>query len=179
MKEVQKLWQIILISVLCFVLSSVSLSCIRIVRLSEEDSIASTSQAQQVSDQERLIAAIGYPDEFTIIFDEGQDNLRVEMWLYADLERYFTFTEGEYTGGDTVITPILAADDFKITPDDFDYGMSRQNIAKLMGEQGISIVGKNSGYTAVSFKQGRLSCMFNEMDQLVTVLKTRAVSGSN
>lgn len=178
MKEVQKLWQIMLISVLCFVLSSVSLSCIKIVRLTEEDSLASTSQPQQVSDQDRLVSALGYPDEFTIIFDEGQNNLRVEMWLYTDLERYFTFQDGEYTGGDTVITPILAPDDLKVTPDDFAYGMSRQNVAELTGEQGIALADRASGYTIVIFKQGRISCTFNERDLLVTVLKTRIVSGS-
>jgi hypothetical protein len=178
MNKIPKISNVIFIFVLCLILNGTGLSCIRIVRLGEEDPLASSSKTSQVSDKDRLISAFGYPDEFTVIFDEGQDNLRVEMWLYSDLERYFTFENGEYTGGDTVITPKLTSDNFRAKPNDFIYGMSQQSVSDLIGERGIAVIDETSGLTSVIFNQSHISCTFNERNQLVTALRTREVSGS-
>jgi hypothetical protein len=170
---------VIILVVGCIPNNQGGFTCLCLPFLKTKPSQQLPSQAMQIPDQDRLIAAFGYPDEFTIIFDEGQDNLRMETWLYTDLERYFTFVNGKYTGGDMVMTPKLVPGISKAKPGDFVYGMSQQGIGKLLGEQGTAVIDEASGYTAVIYNQGQISCMFNNRDQLVTVLRTRTVSGSN
>lgn len=176
-KKIRNISIIIVISILCVILNSTSLSCIRVVREDKADSIASNSKTQQVSDRDRLITAFGYPDEFLIVFDAGKDNLRSEVWIYSNLERYYTFENGKYTGGDNLITPKLSPDKFNMKPGDFVYGMNQQSIIDLVGEKGTAVTDEASGYKVVVFDKGQIACTFNNADRLINVQRMRTITG--
>jgi hypothetical protein len=43
----------------------------------------------------------GNPEEFIIIFDEGNANIRTETWVYEDIERYLLSREACIQGEKT------------------------------------------------------------------------------
>jgi hypothetical protein len=126
-------------------------------------------------DQKRLLSMFGYPDEFIVVFDEENNNLRVEIWIYEAMESSFTFEGGKYDSRDRVITPNLSSDSYDIKPQDFVYAMSPDEVCYLMGENGEEIIDPTTGYKVLIFGEGIIACTFNLDDALINVARLRKV----
>ncbi len=134
------------------------------------------SKKEPASDQERLISMFGYPDEFVIIFDEGDNNSRIETWIYESMEASFVFKDGEYLNGNKVTTSDLAPDNYDLRPQDFVYAMSPHQLTSLIGETGEETIENNTGLKVLNFGSGIIIGMFNSEDALVGVSRTRKIA---
>lgn len=143
--------------------------------LSKERPTSKLSKKEPISDQERLISMFGYPDEFVIIFDEGDSNSRIETWIYEGMEASFIFKDGKYFNGDRVITSDLAPDGYDVRPQDFVYAMSPDELNSLIGEIGKETIEENTGLKVLNFGSGIIVSMFNSDDVLVGVSRTRKI----
>jgi hypothetical protein len=127
------------------------------------------------SDQQRLLAMVGYPEEFIIIFDEGNANTRTETWVYEDMERYFAFQGGTYTGGEEITSPELKDDKYKVVPEDFVYALSPADVATLIGSKGDEHIDKTTGLKVIKYAGGLIICSFSPEDALIGVSRTRNI----
>lgn len=62
---------------------------VREATISEESQDQYLQKGEEIElseDQERVLSMFGYPDEFIIVFDQDNKNLRIETWLYEDME---------------------------------------------------------------------------------------------
>jgi hypothetical protein len=125
------------------------------------------------SDQQSLIAMAGYPEEFTILFDEGNANIRTETWVYEDMERYFAFQGGTYTGGEDITSPQLKDDNYKVVPEDFVYSLSPEEVTALIGTKGDEYIDKTTGLKVIKYAGGLIICSFSPEDALIGVSRTR------
>jgi len=140
---------------------------------SKENPISKLFKKEPVPDQERLISMFGYPDQFVIIFDEGDNNSRTETWIYEEMEASFIFKDGKYFDGDRVITSDLAPDSYDVRPQDFVYAMSPHELNSLIGEIGEETIENNTGLKVLNFGSGIIISMFNSDGALVGVSRTK------
>lgn len=124
-------------------------------------------------DQKRLLSIFGYPDEFFIVFDEEQDKLRVETWLYQPMEASFTFEDGIYKQWHRVITDKLLSDSYTVKPEDFVYEMNPDEVRCLIGEDGYEYIDSETGLKVLVFGQAQIVCSFNDDDNLIAVARAR------
>jgi hypothetical protein len=127
-------------------------------------------------DQQSLIAMAGYPEEFIIIFDEGNANIRTETWVYEDMERYFAFQGGTYTGGEEITPPELKDDKYKVVPEDFVYALKPVDVATLIGSKGDEYIDKTSGLKIIKYGDGLITCSFSPEDALIGISRTRNIA---
>jgi len=125
------------------------------------------------SDQQSLIAMAGYPEEFLIIFDEGNANIRTETWVYEDMERYFAFQGGTYMGGEDITSQQLKDDKYKVVPEDFVYALSPEEVTALIGAKGDEYIDKTTGLKIIKYAGGLVICSFSPEDALIGVSRTR------
>jgi hypothetical protein len=125
------------------------------------------------SDQQSLIAMAGYPEEFLIIFDEGNANIRTETWVYEDMERYFAFQGGTYMGGEDITSPQLKDDKYKVVPEDFVYALSPEDVTALIGTKGDEYIDKTTGLKVIKYAGGLIICSFSPDDALIGVSRTK------
>jgi len=117
----------------------------------------------------------GYPDEFMIVFDQDNENTRIETWLYEDMESSYTFVSGKYNSSDKVITDKLLSDDFNINPEDFVYGMSPDEVNHLLGDEGIVEVDSDTNLKTLTYREGLIVCSFTADEALVSILRARGI----
>jgi hypothetical protein len=131
---------------------------------------------EEMSDkQKRLLGMFGDPDEFIILFDEGDNNSRLESWIYEGMKGYFSFKDGAYIGGDRVVTEPLKEDGYKLRPEDFVYGLNKDEVRAIVGEHGQESMDEATGYTLLNFGTGNLVCTFNEEGLLINVVRSRNI----
>ena len=128
--------------------SSINLSwgCLEEVTVGEEDleeteeeekeQIIELPKEELTEDQLQVLSMLGYPDEYVIIFDEGNDNIRIEVWVFEAMQSSFLFEKGKYSGSEMVITPILLPDNYNIRPEEFVYSMTPDEVELIIGEIG-------------------------------------------
>jgi hypothetical protein len=126
-------------------------------------------------EQKKLISTFGHPGEYMIIFDRDSSK-RVDMWLYPELERYFIFENGKYTGGKEVINPDLKKDEIKVVPEDFIKGMKIDDVIKVLGAQPQRNTDDKSGTTVLSFYDGLLIIAFNEKEEIINISRTKEIN---
>ena len=127
-------------------------------------------------DQQSLLAMAGYPEEFIIIFDEGNANIRTDIWVYEDMERYFAFQGGTYIGGEEITPPELKDDKYKIVPEDFVYALSPADVTTLIGSKGDEYIDKTTGLKVIKYAGGLITCTFSPEDALIGVSRTRNIT---
>jgi len=125
------------------------------------------------SDQQSLIAMAGYPEEFIIIFDEGNANIRTETWVYEDMERYFAFQGGLYTGGEDITSQQLKDDKYKVVPEDFVYALSPAEVTALIGSKGDEYIDKTTGLKVIKYAGGLIICSFSPEDALIGISRNK------
>lgn len=127
------------------------------------------------TEQKKLVSSFGHPGEYAIIFDR-ESSKRVDMWVYPELERYFIFENGKYSGGKEVINPDLKKDEIKVVPEDFTRGMKIDDVIKIVGAQPRKNTDSKSGVTALSFYNGLLTVAFNEKEEIVNITRTKEIN---
>ena len=137
--------------------------------------IAALPKETLSSDQQSLLAMAGYPEEFIIIFDEGNANIRTETWVYEDMERYFAFQGGTYMGGEDITSQQLKDDKYKVVPEDFVYALSPEEVTALIGAKGDEYIDKTTGLKVIKYAGGLIICSFSPEDTLIGVSRTRNI----
>lgn len=130
------------------------------------------------TEQKKMISSFGHPGEYVIIFDRDSIK-RVDIWLYPELERYFIFENGKYSGGKEAISPYLKRDKIKVVPEDFIKGMKIDDVIKVVGAQPQKNTDSKSGITTLSFYSGLLIITFNEKEELVNISRTKEINDKN
>jgi len=151
---------------------------VREATISEESQDQYLQEGEEIGlseDQERIISIFGYPDEFVIVFDQDNKNLRIETWLYEDMKSSYTFMSGEYNSSDRVITDELLSDDFDINPEDFVYGMSPEEVNHLLGEEGIVEIDSDTNLKTITYGEGLIVCKFTADEALVSILRAKRI----
>ena len=90
-----------------------------------------TTKAELGHDQERVIKLFGYPDQFLILFDEGNNN-RIDTWTYSEMETIFIFENGNYASTEEYYKKVILDDKQKVFPDDFIYAMTPDEVETLI-----------------------------------------------
>ncbi|MHB1275227.1 MAG: zinc ribbon domain-containing protein [Candidatus Humimicrobiaceae bacterium] len=127
------------------------------------------------TEQEKLISSFGHPGEYIIIFDR-ESSKRVDMWLYPELERYFIFENGKYSGGREVINPDLKKDEIKVVPEDFLKEMKIDDVLKITGAQPQKNTDSKSGITTLIFYNGLLTVAFNKNEEIINISRTKEIN---
>jgi len=126
------------------------------------------------AEQKKLVSSFGNPGEYMIIFDR-ESSKRVDMWLYPELERYFIFENGKYSGGKEVLNPDLKKDEIKVAPEDFVKGMKMDDVVKAVGEQPQKNADSKSGITTLIFYNGLLTVAFNKNEEIINITRTKEI----
>jgi len=127
------------------------------------------------TEQKKLVSSFGNPGEYMIIFDR-ESSKRVDMWLYPELERYFIFENGKYSGGREVVNPDLKKDEIKIVPEDFIKVMKIDDVIKVVGEQPQKNADSKSGITTLIFYEGLLTVAFNKNEEIINITRTKEIN---
>jgi len=123
------------------------------------------------SDQERLIGMFGYPDSFTVLFDEGNSNKRIDCWSYADIEACYIFEDGTYSSVSDYIVLEPVKPLYEVKPQQFFYPMSLAEVKGIAGESGTEKIDDITDLKQLIYGQGELICVFNSEDILIIVNK--------
>lgn len=146
------------------------------VNVDVEEEIEELKKEELGIDQRRLISMFGYPDQFIIIFDEGNNNLRIDTWMYEDMEACFIFEDGKYNDVEEFIIDDTENDSYNVVPDDFTYNMAPGQVEKLVGEQGVENVDELTGLNVLTFGEGIIICVFNPDDGLINIARQKRIS---
>jgi len=141
----------------------------------EEEKIFDLPEEKLSDDQLLLLSIFGYPDEYVIIFDEENNNKRVEVWIFEAMQSSFLFEGGVYSSSEVVITPELLPDDYDIRPEEFVYSMTPDEVEYLVGEEGYQLIETNTGLKSIIYGDGSIVCTFNTDDLLVYVSRSKKV----
>ncbi|GAG55427.1 unnamed protein product, partial [marine sediment metagenome] len=136
---------------------------------------SSFKKEELTDDQLQVLSMLGYPDEYMIIFDEGNDNIRIEVWIFEAMQSSFLFEGGKYTSSEMVITPKLLPDNYNLRPEDFVYSMTPEEVGYLIGEDGYQITETNTGLKTIIYGEGNIVCTYNTDDLLVYVSRSKEV----
>jgi len=141
----------------------------------EDEQITELPKEILTDDQLLLLSMFGYPDEYVIIFDEGNNNTRIEVWIFEAMQSSFLFEAGKYTSSEMVITPELLPDSYNIRPEEFVYSMTPYEVGYLIGEEGYQITETNTGLKTIVYGEGNIVCTYNTGDLLVYVSRSKEV----
>ncbi|MBM3709223.1 MAG: hypothetical protein FJW61_02215 [Actinobacteria bacterium] len=122
-------------------------------------------------DQQRIAGMFGYPDSFIVMFDEGNNNKRIDCWSYIDLEASFIFEDGAYAEYSDYILEKPIAQKYDLAPQQFYYPMSASEVKYLTGEEGIETTDAITGLKQLVFGSGEIICIFNPDDILIIANK--------
>jgi len=131
---------------------------------------------QLSADQKRVLGMLGYPDQFIIIFDEGNHNKRIDNWMYESLEVCFIFQNGICSNSSQFMVGELTESNYHLKPQDFNYMMKPSEIETLVGSQGSESIEELTGLKVLTFGQGELICIFNEQEGLIGVSNNKKAS---
>ena len=138
-----------------------------------DEQILELPKEELTEDQLQVLSMLGYPDEYMIIFDEGNDNKRVEVWVFEAMQASFLFEGGKYTGSETVITPGLILDDYNIGPEEFVHSMTPDEVKHLIGEEGYQVTETNTDLKTIIYGDGIIVCTYNTDNLLVYVSRSK------
>jgi hypothetical protein len=141
----------------------------------EGEKITELPKEELTDDQMQVLSMLGYPDEYIIIFDEGNNNIRIEVWVFEAMQASFLFEGGKYTGSEMVITPKLLPDSYDIRPEEFVYSMTPDEVEYLIGEEGYQIIETNTGLKTIIYGEGNIVCTYNTDNLLVYVSRSKEV----
>lgn len=141
----------------------------------EDEQIIELPKEELTDDQLQVLSMLGYPDEYVIIFDEGNNNIRIEIWIFEAMQSSFLFEGGKYTSSEMVITPELLPDNYNIRPEEFVYSMTPDEVGYLIGEDGYQIVETNTGLKTIIYGEGIIVCTYNTDNLLVYVSRSKKV----
>ena len=135
------------------------------------------SKEKLSTDQKRVISLFGYPDQFTIIFDEGNNNNRIDSWIYCDMNALFMFEDGAYSDSEEYFAKESQQSSYKLLPQDFTYGMTPFEVETLIGQKGTENFEEITGLNVLSFGEGEIICIFNPDSKLIVASKQNKLSG--
>lgn len=141
----------------------------------EDEQIIELPKEELTDDQLLLLSMFGYPDEYVIIFDEGNNNIRIEIWIFEAMQSSFLFEGGKYTSSEIVITRELLPDNYNIRPEEFVYSMTPDEVGYLIGEDGYQITEPNTGLKTIIYGEGNIACTYNTDNLLVYVSRSKKV----
>ena len=142
----------------------------------EYEQIGELPKEELSSDQDRVISLFGYPDQFTIIFDEGSNNKRIDMWIYFDMEALFIFENGTYDNSEQYYGGKSHESKYELLPQDFIYGMAPLEVEALIGEKGTESFEENTGLNILTFGEGEIICIFSPDNSLILASKQNKLS---
>jgi len=142
----------------------------------EDEQIAELSKEELSADQIRVISFFGHPDQFTIIFDEGNNNERIDTWIYSDMNAFYVFEDGVYNDSDEYFGEEFQQSRYGLLPQDFTYGMTPLEVEKLIGQKGSESFDEYTGLDALIFGEGEVICIFNPDNQLIIASKQNKLS---
>ena len=137
------------------------------------EQITELPKEELTEDQLQVLSILGYPDEYVIIFDEGNNNIRIEMWTFEAMQSSFLFEGGKYISSEVVITPVLLPDDYNIRPEEFVYSMTSEEVGCLIGEDGHQITETSTGLKTIIYGEGNIVCTYNTDNLLVYVSRSK------
>ena len=140
-----------------------------------DEQIIELPKEELTDDQLQVLSMLGYPDEYVIVFDEGNNNIRIEVWIFEAMQASFLFEGGKYSGSEMVITHELLPDDYNIRPEEFVYPMTPDEVGLLIGEDGYQITETNTGIKTIIYGEGIIVCTYNTDDLLVYVSRSKNV----
>lgn len=127
-------------------------------------------------DQKRIISLFGYPEQFTVIFDESNNNKRIETWIYPEMDALFIFENGTYNDVEEYYGETTQKSAYKLLPEDFTYGMTPPEVEMLIGEKGTGSTDEDTGLDILTFGEGQVICIFNPDSKLIIALKQNKLS---
>ncbi len=127
-------------------------------------------------DQDRVLSLFGSPDQFTVLFDESNNNKRTEMWTFIDMEAVFIFVDGIYNDTEHYFGKASKKTAYTLSPQDFVYGMSKVEVETLIGQKGTESIEENTGLNILIFGQGEIICIFNPENRLIIASKLNKLS---
>lgn len=142
----------------------------------EDEQIAELPKEKLSSDQIRVISFFGHPDQFTIIFDEGNNNKRIDTWIYFDMDALFIFENGVYDDSEEYHGEKYQESGYELLPQDFIYGMTPLEVEALIGEKGTESFEENTGLSILTFGEGEIICIFNPGSKLIIASKQNKLS---
>ena len=128
------------------------------------------------ADQIRVISFFGHPDQFTIIFDEGNNNERIDTWIYSDMNAFFMFEDGTYNDSEEYFGKETQQSRYELLPQDFTYGMTPLEVETLIGQKGSESFEEDTGLAVLTFGEGEVICIFNPDNQLIIASKQNKLS---
>jgi len=129
-----------------------------------------------IEDQERIILLFGYPDQFTIIFDESNNNKRIDTWIYFGMDALLIFENGIYVDSEQYYGESIQESGYELLPQDFIYGMTPAEVKMLIGEEGSDSIEENTGLEVLTFGEGQIICIFNPDSKLIIASKQSKLS---
>jgi hypothetical protein len=133
-------------------------------------------KAEMGADQERMINLFGYPDQFLIMFDEGNNNNRMDLWTYSEMETIFIFEDGAYDSTEEYYANVILEDRQKVFPDNFIYAMTPDEVKTLISKESEENIDEITGLKVLTFGNGAIICIFNPDDELIIVSKQLKLS---
>ncbi|MHB8279114.1 MAG: zinc ribbon domain-containing protein [Candidatus Humimicrobiaceae bacterium] len=133
-------------------------------------------KAELGPDQERVIKLFGYPDQFLIMFDESNNNNRIDAWTYSEMETIFIFENGAYDSTEEYYNKVILEDKQKVFPDNFIYAMTPDEVKTLISKESVEKFDENTGLKVLTFSKGDIICIFNPDDELIIVSKQLKLS---
>ncbi|MCL5069976.1 MAG: zinc ribbon domain-containing protein [Actinobacteria bacterium] len=127
-------------------------------------------------DQERVIKLFGYPDQFLIMFDEGNNNNRIDAWTYSEMETIFIFENGAFDSTKEYYNKVFLENKQKVFPDNFIYAMTPDEVKTLIRKESVEKFDENTGLKVLTFGKGDIICIFNPDDELIIVSKQLKLS---
>ena len=95
------------------------------------DFVITSDLVKPSQDQAEFINSFGYPDVFILSMD---DKTRFESWTYYDMERNFTFLDGQFIEAKTISDLGKEFDFPQFRPCQFDYNMTLAQAEQILGE---------------------------------------------
>lgn len=142
----------------------------------ENEQIVELSKEELSSDQIRVISLFGYPDFFTVAFDEAYDNKRMDIWIYFDMEALFVFENGTYNNSEQYYGEKSQESEYEVLPQDFIYGMTPIEVETLIGEKGTESFEEDTGYGVMTFGGGEIICIFSPDSGLIIASRQNKLS---
>ncbi len=131
---------------------------------------------ETIEDYKRIILLFGYPDQFTIIFDESNNNKRIDTWIYFDMDVLFILEDGIYVDSEQYYGGKDQEPEYELVPQDFIYGMTPIEVETVIGDKGTKSIDESTGLDVLTFGGGELICIFNPDNELIIASKQNRLS---
>jgi hypothetical protein len=140
-----------------------------------EEEIEELKKEELGSDQKRIVSLFGHPDKFTVIFDESNNNKRIDIWIYSDMDALFVFENGTYNDTEQYYGEGCQESEYELLPQDFIYGMTLLEVETLIGQEGAESIEENTGLNILIFGEAEITCIFNPDNKLIIASKQNKI----